>query len=192
MGGSTFGGGGNIERPATRWEILKIQVSESPLVFWPLVVIVFVAIGRIFTEDPLTDTFLSMVTVTAFGTQWLGLVRGRRRMNESHWQFDMEHLGTMIGLNDVSATLGQPPNVTFLSPCKAKGIRGYWHRITKKRLLALYNMGTGRSNSFTKYIVSEKDWFYLQLGGFIDTASPERLKEGMEYLKNHKRISSLI
>ena len=194
MGGN-FAGGGSVDTSdsgSTRWDSSVKYTKDSPLIFWPLVIILFVAIGRIVTTDPLIDTLLSMVTVTAFGTQWIGLVRYRHRMNENHWQFDNEQIAKMIELNNKSTKVDMPPSVTFFGSYVPKGIRKIWYRITKKRMLCLYSLGSDRSSSFTKYIVSEKDWFYLQLGGYIGTSDPVLLRQGMEYLKDHKRISSIL
>ena len=115
-------------------------------------------------------------------------------MKNEHTIFDEGQLEKMFKLNEVSKSLNDVNfgSVTFLSPYKPPTLRRFWNRLTKKRMLALYNLGNGRSTSFTKYIVSEKEWFYLQLRDCIDTMNPDLLEKGREYLKNNKQVATVL
>ena len=184
----------DVEELPTRWELFKKYTSHNPLTFYPLPVIMCIGVSRFFVEDLLINSMLSMVTMTALGIQWIGVVRGRRKMNKDHAAFDETQLVKMIELNEMGKNLSILGfgNVMFLSPHKPQFFRRFWNKLTKKRMLALYSYGEGRATSFTKYIVSEKDWFYLQLRNCIDTMDPELLHIGREYLKNNKQVATVL
>jgi len=177
----------------TKWDLFKGNVNRSPLTFWPVPIIIIVAIARILISDPLIDSLLNMITFIAFGVQWVGIVRFRNKANKSHFEFDEEQVVKMHDLNSMSQSIDLGTSVTFLTPHKPRSsVRRLWNKITKKRMLTLYSMGEGRSTSFTKYIVDEKQWFYLKLGGYLETSDPELLVRGREYLKDTKRITTVF
>ena len=184
----------DVEELPTRWELFKKYTNANPLTFYPVPIILTVAMSRFFVEDLLVYSLLNMITYAALGVQWIGLVRSRRKMKNEHTAFDEKQLLKMIELNKMGSSLSIPGfnNVMFLSPYKPQFFRRLWNKLTKRRMLALYSFGEGKSTSFTKYIVSEKEWFYLQLRDCIDTMDPELLHIGREYLKDNKRVATVL
>lgn len=184
----------DVVEEETGWQRFKEYVKLNPLTFYPVPVVLSIGIIRFFViGDLLTNSILTMVIVVSLGIQWIGMIRGKCKMHKKHLLFDEEQLVKMFKLNNMNIALGPGgfSQITFLSPYKPKRLRAFWYKLTKKRMLALYNMGSGMSSSFTKYIVSEKDWFYLQLRDCIDTTNPEVLAEGRKYLKNNKVATTL-
>lgn len=174
----------DTEIPNTKWGFFKAYVKKSPLVFWPLVAILSVIPARLLVDGPLENSMLSMVTVTAMGIQWIGIFRYRRTQKQEMRRFDMEHLESMMNLNKMGQRLGTSEFlIKFLTDFKMKRTRTLWHKLNKTRILSLYNMGENRSTSFTKIIVTEKEWFYLQLRNCIGTTDIELLQEGLAYLE---------
>ena len=184
---------GNIASvPKTFRGFLWQHCKDSPMTIIPLFIIIGIAIARIFVESLTINDILSMVTFGALGIQFLGIQRYKRKRQNEHWEFDQEQLPKMLELNKASSVLGRESATRFLVPFAPKSrIRRWWYGRRKLHLLSLYSFGEGRSDSFTKYVISEKDYFFLKLKDCLDTNNPELLAEGMEFLKDRPRISTL-
>lgn len=85
-----------------------------------------------------------------------------------------------------SASLhGIPGSVRFLSIYKDWWLRARYYKLRGITRLSLYRFGNiDEIGSHTKFQVTKKDFFHLQLKGCIDTEDPNRAVEGINFLAN--------
>ncbi len=165
-------------------------MQKNPLVYYPILVIcinsvVTIMVTIFFDIDPLAKDISRMIMWTAFGFQWVGIVRSRGKNKIKRMKSDKDLLQTYA---EMSQFIGEPM-MKFLVPYHGKFMSRMWNKMRGRTILSLYaTKKMGGLESYTKFSATKKEMFELKLKGYINTDDSVLALKGLKCLSKGKKL----